>query len=183
MNWRINYSYLQATFQSEACLLGANNSTRGSTAECPAPDEIYVQKGNHIPGLPAHSLKLAANWRASDSLHLGADIQAFSGQYARGNENNQHQADGANYLGSGRLPGYAILNLHGNLELGAGWEMFARLNNVFDKRYGTAAALAENPFDNNGAFQNDSNDWKSETFIAPGAPRAAWLGVRYRFGK
>jgi outer membrane receptor protein involved in Fe transport len=73
--------------------------------------------------------------------------------------------------------------VNGNLDLGAGWELFGRVNNLFDKRYGTAAALAENPFDSNGAFQNNSDNWKHETFIAPGAPRAAWLGIRYRFGK
>ncbi|HEX6736122.1 MAG TPA: hypothetical protein VF096_15045, partial [Azonexus sp.] len=62
-----------------------------------------------------------------------------------------------------------------------GWDVFARVNNVFDKRYATAAALAENPFAANGSFQSDSEDWRRETFVAPGAPRAAWLGVRYSF--
>ena len=182
-DWRINYSYLNATFQSSACLLSASNSSRGQSAECPASDEIFVQKGDIIPGLPAHTLKLALTWRATDKLRLGADVQAFSGQYARGNENNQHQADNVEFFGSGRLPGYGILSLNGTLDLGAGWEIFANINNVFDKRYGTAAALAENPFNSAGAFQNDSSSWTHETFLAPGAPRAAWIGVRFRFGK
>ncbi len=63
------------------------------------------------------------------------------------------------------------------------WEIFANVNNVFDKRYGTAAALAENPFNSAGAFQNSSANWTHETFLAPGAPRAAGIGVRFRFGK
>lgn len=53
---------------------------------------------------------------------------------------------------------------------------------MFDKRYATAAALAENPFNAAGGFENDSVAWRRETFVAPGAPRAAWLGVRYVFG-
>ena len=142
-----------------------------------------MQKGDIIPGLPAHTLKLALTWRATDKLRLGADVQAFSGQYARGNENNQHQADNVEFFGSGRLPGYGILSLNGTLDLGAGWEIFANINNVFDKGYGTAAALAENPFNSAGAFQNSSANWTHETFLAPGAPRAAWIGVRFRFGK
>lgn len=193
-DWRINYSYLLATFQSDACLLAENNSSRGQSAACTAggqDDEILVKKGNRMPGLPNHSLKLSLSWRATDALRLGADLQAFSSQYARGNENNEHQSGSAtdqfgnsrDFSGAGRLPGYAILNLNGNFDLGAGWELFGRVNNLFDKRYGTVAALAENPFDSNGAFQSNSDNWKHETFIAPGAPRAAWVGVRYRFGK
>ena len=193
-DWRVNYSYLLATFQSEACLLAENNSSRGQSAACTAggqDDEILVKKGNRMPGLPNHSLKLSLSWRATDALRLGADLQAFSSQYARGNENNEHQSGSAtdqfgnsrDFSGAGRVPGYAILNLNGNFDLGAGWEFFGRVNNLFDKRYGTVAALAENPFDSNGAFQNNSDNWKHETFIAPGAPRAAWVGVRYRFGK
>jgi hypothetical protein len=42
-------------------------------------------------------------------------------------------------------------------------------------------ALAENPFVS-GGFQADPDNWRRETFVAPGAPRAAWLGVRYVFG-
>jgi hypothetical protein len=54
---------------------------------------------------------------------------------------------------------------------------------VFDRRYATAGALAENPFVGAGnAFSDNSDLWRRETFVAPGAPRAAWIGVRYAFG-
>jgi len=193
VDWFANYSYLHATFQSAACLLGANNSSRGTAPECTAngqDDEILVKKGDRLPGLPEHSLKLGLSWRATDWLRLGGDVQAFSGQFARGNENNQHQSGTAtdafgasrNFEGAGSIPGYAILNLNAEASLGAGWQVFARINNVFDKHYATAAALAENPFAA-GAFQVSSGDWQRETFVAPGAPRAAWIGMRYAFGK
>jgi outer membrane receptor protein involved in Fe transport len=194
VDWFANYSYLHASFQSAACLLAENNSSRGSAAECTAngqDDEILVSKGNRLPGLPTHSLKLGLGWRAADWLRLGGDVQAFSGQYARGNENNQHQSgtvtdafgNTRTFDGPGKTAGYAILNLNAEAKLGAGWELFARVNNVFDKRYATAAALAENPFNAAGGFQIDSGDWRRETFVAPGAPRAAWVGVRYAFGQ
>jgi len=193
VDWFANYSYLHASFQSAACLLGANNSTRGTAAQCTAggqDDEIYVQKGDRLPGLPAHSLKFGLAWKAVDWLRLGGDIQAFSSQYARGNENNQHQAGTytdslgttRTFAGAGKIPGYAILNLNGEAKLGGGWQLFAKLNNVFDKHYASAAALAQNPFDAVGAFQGNTATWQHETFVAPGAPRAAWLGLRYVFG-
>jgi len=194
LEWFANYSYLHATFQSEACLLAENNSSRSTAAACTAngqDDEILVKKGNRLPGLPEHSFKLGLSWRATDWLRLGGDVQAFSGQYARGNENNRHQSGDATdvfgntrrFEGAGKTAGYAILNLNAEAKLGAGWQAFLRVNNVFDKRYATAAALAENPFDGSGHFQTDSGDWRRETFVAPGAPRAAWVGVRYVFGK
>jgi outer membrane receptor protein involved in Fe transport len=185
VDWQINYSYLKATFQSPACLLAANNSTAGSAAECPASDEIFVRKGDQMPGMPKHSLKLGLSWRAVDWLRIGGNVQAFSSQFARGNENNQHQAGtvgGQTFAGDGRIPGYAILNLNAEARLGGGWQVFAKINNVFDKHYATAAALAANPFDATGSFQNNSAAWSHETFVAPGAPRAGWLGVRYVFG-
>jgi iron complex outermembrane recepter protein len=124
-------------------------------------------------------------WKATDAIRLGADVQAFSGQYVRGNENNQHQAGTANgrtFDGPGKLPGYAILNLNASADLSKSWELFGKINNVFDKRYATGGALAENPFVN-GSYQANPDDWRRETFVAPGAPRAAWLGVRYRFSE
>ena len=194
VDWSIGYAYLHATFGSSACILAENNSTRGTAPECTGggqDDEILVRTGDRLPGLPAHSLKLALSWRATDALRLGADLQAFSGQYARGNENNRHRAGTAtdafgedrSFEGSGKLPGYAVLNLNGDLKLGGGWQLFAKVNNVFDRRYATAGALAENPFVGAGnAFTADSDLWRRETFVAPGAPRAAWIGVRYAFG-
>jgi outer membrane receptor protein involved in Fe transport len=193
VDWFANYSYLHATFQSAACLLAENNSSRGTAPECTAggqDDEILVRKGNHLPGLPTHSLKLGLSWQAVGWLRIGGDVQAFSGQYARGNENNQHQSgtttdalgNTRTFSGAGKTAGYAILNLSAEAKLGGGLQLFAKVNNVFDQRYATAAALAENPFNSAGSFQNNSGDWHRETFVAPGAPRAAWLGLRYVFG-
>ena len=191
-DWYASYTWLQASFRSAACILAENNSTRGTAPECTAngqDDEILVRKGDRLPGLPAHSLKLGLAWRATDELRLGADLQAFSGQYLRGNENNRHQAgtytdvngETRTFEGAGKVGGYAVLNLNAELGLGAGWQAFARVNNVFDRRYASAGVLAENPFVG-GAFQANPDNWRRESFVAPGAPRAAWVGVRYLFG-
>ena len=62
-----------------------------------------------------------------------------------------------------------------------GWQLFAKVNNVFDRKYATAGLLGVNPFVG-GSFQADPGNWQRETFVTPGAPRAAWVGVRYAFG-
>ena len=187
MRWSVNYSYVNATYQSSACLLSENNSSAGSSPECAGADLIRVSPGNKIPGIPEHQLKLNGDYRMTDNWTLAGAVLAYSDQFARGNENNQHQAgigfNGDDFQGSGKVPGYAILNLTTRYKLGQNWELFGKVNNVFDKDYSTGAILAQNSFDAAGNFQIDSANWTHETFYAPGAPRAFWVGVKYMFGK
>ena len=180
--------------------MSENNSSRGTSAECSPEDPgspgtfvgddlIAVRPGDRIPGIPEHSFKLALSHRTTERLRLGADLIAFSSQFVRGDENNQHQAGTAQalngeartFLGSGTLGGYALVNLRAQYDLSGGWELFARINNLFDRRFATAGQLGENPFGASGQFQTNSDDWTRDTFFAPGAPRAGWIGVRYRF--
>ena len=79
------------------------------------------------------------------------------------------------------------------LNLSADWrpttrlKVFVQLNNALDRRYHSAAQLGANGFDANGNFaaralpQDANGDYPvpRATFFAPGAPRAAWIGVRY----
>jgi outer membrane receptor protein involved in Fe transport len=190
VNLRANYNYVKATYQSSACLLSQSNSTRGQTAECTATgsdDEILVQAGNRMPGIPLHSLKFGADVRVNEAWTVAADVVASSSQFVRGNENNAHQAGTATdilgggtrtFTGSGEVKGYALLNLGTRVKLDQKWELFARVNNVLDKKYASSGALGENPFNAAGSFQTNSDDWSRETFYGPGAPRSVFVGVR-----
>ncbi len=193
LDWKVDYNWLRATFQSSACLLSEANSSRGTAAECTADgqdDEIYVGKGDRLPGMPEHALKLALSWRAAEGLRIGMDVVGYSDQYVRGNENNQHRAGDStdafgetrDFAGRGKVAGYAVVNLDAEYDMGSGWTVFGRIDNVFDHEYATAGALAENPFDASGAFLTDTEEWADEQFVAPGAPRAAFVGIRYRWG-
>ncbi len=186
LSWAVNYSYVQATFQSSACLLSEANSTAGSFADC-AGDQILVSPGNKIPGIPEHQLKLIGDYRVTDRWLVGGMVVAFSDQYAQGNENNQHQAgvnfNGDNFEGSGKVPGYAVLNLNTRFKLDSNWELFGKIDNVFDKEYSSGAILATNSLDSAGNFVTNSDNWRNETFYAPGAPRAFWVGVKYTMGQ
>jgi outer membrane receptor protein involved in Fe transport len=186
---RADYSYVKATYRSSACLLAENNSTRGRSPECTAggqDDEVLVRAGHRLPGIPAHSLKFGAEIALGPDWRVDADFQAYSRQFARGNENNAHRAGVATdavgntraFQGSGEVPGHAVLNLGARVRLDRRLEAFARLNNVFDKHYATAGALAENPFNAAGAFLANSDNWSRETYYAPGAPRSFFVGIR-----
>ncbi|MCA3143014.1 MAG: TonB-dependent receptor [Betaproteobacteria bacterium] len=186
-DFRANYTYLRATFESAADLLAENNSSRGFGGVA-ADDQIRVRPGDRIPGIPQHQFRINANYRLTDAWTVGANVIAMTGVYARGNENNQHQAgtvtdpiggDIRTFTGAGKTSDYTVLNLVTNYKLTSQWQLFGRINNVFDNRFNTAAILAENPFNAAGVFQTNSGDWARETFYGPGAPRAAWIGVRY----
>lgn len=181
-----NYSLVDATYQTDATILAANNSTRGFGGVT-ANDEIRVRAGDRIPGVPQHQFRLNFDYRFTDEFNVGANVVAMTGNYARGNENNQHEPGTVTdpvggttrtFLGAGKTAAYAVLNLTARYKVAPRWEVFGRINNVFDTRFNTAAILAENPF-NAGAFQTNSDLWARETFYGPGAPRAAWIGVRY----
>jgi outer membrane receptor protein involved in Fe transport len=99
---------------------------------------------------------------------------AQSGVFVRGNENNQHQ-------GGGRVVGFGVLNLNAAWQVAPGWTLTGKVSNVADRRYGTGGVLAQNAFDANGVLQAPAN-WVNERFVAPGAPRAVWVGLRYSLG-
>ena len=154
LRWHANYSYLDATYRT---------AFAESSAHHPHADEdnrIFVRKGDRIPSLPRHSLKLGADFALTPSLDLGADLVANSGQYLRGDE--------ANLLG--QTTGYAVLNLRANYAFNRSLSFFARVDNVFDRRYVTFGTLGE--------ADEIFAGFEDPRFYGPAAPRGAWIGVR-----
>jgi outer membrane receptor protein involved in Fe transport len=180
------YTLLAATFQSPEQVNGQGNSA--SDAEAPGLEgQILIQPGDHIPLIPKHMLKSYAEWQASARLVFDASLTAFSRSYARGNENNLHHPDGRFYLGEGYSPGYAVTNLGARWELHRRAQLFLRVNNVFDRRYYSGAQLGAVGFAANGSFQarpfpavDGEYPLQYGTFLAPGAPRGIWAGIRFR---
>jgi len=199
--WSASYAIVVATYQSPACIVSPNNSTRGTSTRCSPSDPrnpgrylgddlIELSPGDRIPGIPDQGFKLSLGYSVLDNWEVGAEFNAFASRYVRGNENNRHEAGTyadlngitRTYLGGGRAAGFAVLNLSTRVALAKDVELFARLANVFNADYRTAGALAQNPFSAAGQFQTNSDDWTRETFYTPGAPRAGWIGLRWRLG-
>ncbi|HQT71040.1 MAG TPA: TonB-dependent receptor [Thiobacillus sp.] len=177
LNWSVSYSYLRATHDASACLVSESNSTAETSPACGGEGEIAVRRGDRLPGLPAHNLKLNADWKVTPNWTVGAQYRAYSRQYVRGNENNAHRPDGLDFNGAGRLGGYALLDLTTSWKLRRNVEVFAKATNVFNRGYASAGQLGPNgisPLDGVSA----PAAWRNEQFVAPGAPRAAWIGVR-----
>jgi len=169
-SWALNYSLIDAAYQSSAVLFSQANSTADANGD------IQVSPGNRIPGIPRQHLNAAANYDLTDRTTVGASAVAVSRQFARGNDNNRHQPDGVNFLGPGEIAGYALLNLNLDYKLDRGLRLFAKLANVFDRRYATTGALQQNFFPGGNLAAPGAQ--VNETFYAPGAPRALWVGIQ-----
>lgn len=166
----LRYTFLDATFRS-----GFSESSRANSS-ADADGVIEVVPGNRIPGNPRHVLKLRADWAVTPQFSLGANVLTSAGVYARGDENNQDI--------NGQLPGYTLVNLDARFLVSKAFELFARVNNVFDRRYFNFGVVGENFFTGPDRTFGPAVgvDAVAEQFRGPGAPRGAWIGVRYSFG-
>lgn len=156
-------SLLDATYQSEGVLrIGERN--------------VEVGPGTRIAGLPRRTLKASVAWARGD-WSLGADLQAVSRRVVAGNEDGRFDDD-EDETADFSLPGYAIVNLQAGWRPLPGLELFARVNNLADRRSASFGALAETLFDADGAYAGDERD---ALFVAPGAPRSISVGLRWSF--
>lgn len=178
--WFAGYSYVDATYESQFSIAREqevnDSAVDQGCGDLPVGVEaICVHKGDRIPGIPKHQFKLRAEWQALPQWSIGTNLVAFSDQYSHGNENNGHAGAGA------KSGGYTVVNLDTRYKFGnSGWQMFAKVNNVFDREYYSGGMLGSNFFNQDGSF--DAGDSTGAAFYAPGAPRAGWVGVRYEFG-
>ena len=172
---------VQATYASPACIVAETNSTAETSPACPGEGEIAIRPGDRLPNVPRATLKLDLGLRPLPALRLGVNVTAQSAQFVRGNENNAHRPDGAEFLGRGSVGGFALVHVDARWKLASGWTLGAKLSNLFDRRAATGGLLGENAF---GAAGNllAPDDWRNERFVAPTAPRALWLTASWSFG-
>ena len=158
--WSLNttYSYLRATYESTADLLGASRP-------------MSITPGTRMAGLPLNKLKVHLDWTANEKWKFGTSMMASSSTVTQGNE------DGNIYSGvsgNAKVKGYALFNLSTTYTVQKGFEVFGKINNAFNKRYETYAMLAADNL-------YDSTSQTLSKFVAPGAPRTFMAGLRYRF--
>lgn len=157
---RLSYAFADATFRSPFDL---------SSPAHPGADEhgiISVAKGDRIPGVPRHSAVLTVDYTGR-GWSAGGDILWRSGQYLAGDEANLDR----------KLPGYAIVNLRGSVQLTSGIWLHGELRNAFNRRhatFGTYAQLDE-------VFLAEAPDASNPRAYGPGAPRRWQIGFSGAF--
>ena len=160
------YSLIDARFKTGF----VENSPANSAAD--ANGDIVIGSGSRIPGIPRQSLRVRLDWEASDAISVGANLLANSGSRLRGDESNQDAR--------GPVAGYAVLNLDARWKISKSLELFGRVDNVFNRKYANFGVLGLNAFANPTKTFDPANA-VAEPFYGLGAPRGAWLGLRYEW--
>lgn len=184
--WNASYSYVRATYDSDVTFANPSNSSAIEHESGEAGyGEFTAKKGSYMPSIPKHQLKLRGQYSITPDWTIGTNIIGYADQYVWGNENNNHRSNSANCndgvdcaMGKGKVSGYFVVNLDTQYNIGSGWKAFAKATNIFDRDYYISGRLAETAFTGaNFAYDEE----KRMLGLLPGAPRAAWVGLRYEF--
>ncbi|SIT38553.1 putative TonB-dependent siderophore receptor [Paraburkholderia ribeironis] len=159
-----SYSYVDATYQST----WTESSPSNSSAD--ANGNITVKPGNHIPGIPATTVKLRLDYSATSKWNIGTNLTWRGSIYAQGDENNQDV--------NGKIAGYLLIDLDTTYQVTKQLQVFASVTNLLDKQYASFGALGQNFFTGPNRTFDGANP-VSEQFVGPGAPRGVWVGLRY----
>ncbi|MGF6573440.1 iron complex outermembrane receptor protein [Paraburkholderia sp. GAS333] len=159
-----SYSYVDATYRST----WTESSPSNSSAD--ANGNITVKSGDHIPGIPATTVKLRLDYAATSKWNLGTNLTWRGSVYAQGDENNEDV--------NGKISGYLLIDMDTTYQVTKQLQVFASVTNLLDKRYASFGALGTNYFTGpNHTF--DGTNPVNEQFVGPGAPRGFWMGLRY----
>lgn len=154
LDWFFNYTRLEAEFRDSFFVASPNHPL--------AQDgEIMVESGDRLPGIPKNLAKAGMNFAVTPRLTLGGDVMYSGDRVLRGDEANLLPAVSA----------FTVFNLRGEFRFSENAAIFAKVDNVFDEEYETIGLFGE-------ADEVLGDDFDDPRFLAPGSPRAAWVGVR-----
>ena len=153
-----SYNYIDATFRDMFTLQSPGNPFA-------VDGLITVTPGNVMPSIPAHRVKAGVDYKVFDNWKVGADLIAVSGQYLRGDENN------LNPMLPGLLGGQSPHHLSG-LEAGGGVRAGA-------EPVQSALLHVRHVLRDRARFRSSTCTIRAR--MGPGAPLAAYAGVRANF--
>jgi iron complex outermembrane receptor protein len=163
------YTYIRAKFTQYDNFY----QTLGSSY-VPSPTLVhYDNTGNDVPRVPRHQLNMVFGWQPGDRWRVALEMDARSWSWA--DEINQEKWAGRTLW---HLSAHYDINEKGFL--GAKWSLFAKVNNVFDKYY-WSAARGTNDQSNylTGAYDGVYNS--EDLSIVVGKPRNWMAGVSATF--
>ncbi|WP_284451926.1 TonB-dependent receptor [Methylophaga thalassica] len=206
-HFQVNYAMTEATFQDTFWMPANDNSSSVEDfyGNYDYSRMIKVKPGDRMPGVPLHNLNATVAYQVTPKWQVGITAIAHSSSYVRGNENNKHQAgavitDTVDVNGTptkinrkasksdGEVPGYVTFNFQSSYHFNDSLSVTLLVNNLFDTEYYSAGSLGRNPFSpatygatSQSGYNHNSLEWDTDTFVAPGAPRAGWLSLRWQF--
>ena len=135
----------------------------------PVTGTIQVLPGNRIPAIPRNRVKFGIDYSVTDAFKIGGDALFVGSQYFVGDESNQ----------TPRLPGYSVFNLHASYQINKTFQIYGRVDNIFDNRYATYGTF----FDTGDVpnFTNGGTQFTDARSVSPARPRAFYAGLKATF--
>jgi iron complex outermembrane receptor protein len=159
---RASYAFIDARFL-DALQVGSNSPFADANGN------VQILPGNQIPAIPRHRIKAGFDYMVTDAIKVGGDALFVSSQYLVGDESNQAQ----------KLPPYAVFNVHASYKINKTFQVYGRVDNIFDNRYATYGT-----FFDTGALPNFANGGAPFTdarSLSPARPRAFYAGLKATF--
>ena len=160
--FRASYAFIDARFL-DSLLLGSNSPFADANGN------IQVSPGNVIPAIPRHRIKAGFDYAVTDAFKIGGDALFVSSQYLVGDESNQ----------APQLPSYAVFNVHASYQLDKTYQIYGRIDNIFDNRYATYGGFFDTTAVPN--FANGGNQFTNPQSLSPARPRAFYAGLKATF--
>ncbi|WP_321312758.1 TonB-dependent receptor [Halarcobacter sp.] len=124
----------------------------------PAVFQTLDLTGYQVPRTPKHTLNLTLNYTPIDKLTISPELIAKSSYFA--DETNNFEQGG-----------YALVNLRTSYKVNEDLEIFARIDNLFDREYKQFVHLTASRVDNT----------MEDSTIIVGPSRSFYAGLRYKF--
>ena len=122
-----SYAFVDARFL-DALQVGSNSPFAD------ADGNVQILPGNQIPAIPRNRVKAGFDYSITDAFKVGGDALFVSSQYFVGDESNQ----------APKLPSYAVFNVHASYQINKTFQIYGRVDNLFDNRYATCGTLLRN---------------------------------------
>jgi len=152
LDWFANYSYVRATFEDKFQYAREVDDDLAT---------FTVNKGDRLPAIPAHNVKVGADYHFNQQFTLGLTASYHSSQYYRGDEANEDK----------KISAYKVVNLHSRYKINDNVQFFAKVDNLFDSEYDTFGLYGE-------PDEAPGFDFEDPRFVGVGAPRAGWIGIK-----
>ena len=130
---------------------------------------IQILPGNQVPAVPRHRIKAGFDYAITDAFKVGADATFVSSQYFVGDESNQ----------APKLASYAVANVHASYQINKTFQIYGRVDNIFDHRYSTFGTFFD--MDDVPNFTNGGAPFTDARSVSPARPRAFYAGLRATF--
>jgi iron complex outermembrane receptor protein len=158
LNLFMGYTWLDATFTTDMMLASPNNPNSDGAGN------IHVIAGDRVPMSPRHRLKAGFDYAVTPTLKVRADAILVGSQFLEG--------DAANL--NAQLPFFFTLNSGVSYQVDKTFELFAKVENIFDRRYSTFGTYFEKD-------QIPSAGFSDPRTFSPARPRAFFAGARATF--